>query len=185
MHGAERRDTLVSWLDDENETLRRHAALALGLAGCEGVKCDEAIPHLIKLAQDMSGTTILGGRKYNYPYALSAAVLLDLLGVREAVDVLIPFVADPDYAAEIPFTPCELTEDREDMYFQYTLQGFSALCGLYRRFPEERARIAAAIDGRLNSEDFHISVTGKAANTVRIDYTEKVRALWAACKAEN
>jgi len=185
VHGVELHDTLVQWLSSDEQKLRWHAALALGLAGCEGAKYDEAIPHLLEMAQDKSGETIMGGRKYNYPYALSAAVLLDLLGVREGVDVLLPLVADPAYAAEIPFEPCELTEDREDMIYQYTLQGFSALCGLYRRFPEERARIAAAMDSRLGAEDFHLSVTGKAANTVRIDYTAKVRALWEKCRGEN
>lgn len=184
VHGAALRTKLVQWMADGDETLSRHAALALGLAGCEGVDCAEAIPHLLRLAADKSGRTVNSGRKYNYPYALSAAVLLDLLGVREAVDVLLPLVADPSYAEEIPFDKCELTEDRADLAFQYFTQGLAALCGLYRRYPEEREKIARAVEARIYAEDFRMSVTGKASDTLRLDYTEKIRDLWHSCRGE-
>ena len=59
---------------------------------------------------------------------------------------------------------------------------FGALCGLYKRFPGERGRIAAAIDGRIDREDFNLTVTGKMTRVVRIDYTEKVRTIWKQCK---
>ena len=184
VHGEKLRPELVRWLSDGNEMLSRHAALALGLAGCEGVDCAEATAHLLQLAADKSGRTVNSGRKYNYPYALSAVVLLDLLGVREAVDVILPLVTDPAYTDAIPFDKCELTEDRQDLAFQYFTQGFAALCGLYRRYPEEREKIARGVEKRIFAEDFHLSVTGKASATLRIDYTEKIRTLWKNCRGE-
>ena len=184
VHGAKLREMLVACLSSENENLRRHAALALGLAGCEGTECAEAIPHLLTMAGDKSGRTVNSGRKYNYPYALSAAVLLELLGVREAVEVLLPLAADPSYTDEIPFEKCELTEDRQDLAFQYFTQGFAALCGLYRRFPGERPKIAASVEARIFADDFRLRVTGKASDTLRIDYTEKIRTLWQNCRAD-
>ena len=178
VHGEKLRPFLTEWIAEGREPLLSHAALALGLAGCNGVPCGEAIPHLLIMAADKSGRVPHSGRKYNYPYAISAAVLLEMLGVREAVDAVIPFVEDPGYAAEIPFEKCELTEDREDVIFQYTLQGLIVLCGLGRKFPAEWARIASVIEKRIYAPDFCLRVTGKATDTVRLDYTEKIRGIW-------
>ncbi|MBE6560776.1 MAG: FAD-dependent oxidoreductase [Ruminococcaceae bacterium] len=184
VHGEKLRPQLVSWIESGEEPLRSHAALALGLAGCEGVPCAEAIPHLLVMTADKSGKVPHSGRRYNYPYAISAAVLLEMLGVKEAIDAVIPFVEDPDYAAEIPYEKCELTEDQDDVIFQYTLQGFVVLVGLGKKFPEEWDRIAAVIDKRLYAEDFHLSITGKGLDTVRLDYTDKIRRLWEKCRSE-
>lgn len=162
--------------------LRAHAAFALGLAGTAGYDASAAIPVLLEIAADKSGYVVDSGRKYNYPHAISAAVVLEMLGVREVIDILLPWITDPVYADGIPFTACELTEDLEDHRFQHFLQAFGALCGLYKRFPRERGRIAAAIDGRIDREDFNLTVTGKMTRVVRIDYTEKVRTIWKQCK---
>lgn len=184
VHGAKLREHLVSWIHGEDQALRRHAALALGLAGCAGVPFSEAVGPLCEMAADKSGAMVQSGRKYNYPYALSAAVLLELLGVCEAIPLLLLFVSDPAYTAEIPFAACELTEDREDLAFQFFMQGFAALCGFYRRFPDCRAQIAAVMEKRLNAPDFCMRVSGKATSVVKIDYTEKVRRLWQKCRDE-
>jgi len=178
VHGEKLRPYLTEWIAEGKEPLRSHAVLALGLSGCRGISCGEAIPYLLTMAADKSGRMPHSSRKYNYPYAISAAVLLELLGVKEAINVVLPILADPCYAAEIPYEKCELTEDREDVIFQYTLQGFMVLCGLGRKFPEEWPRITSVIEKRIFAPDFHLSITGKGADTVRLNYTEKIRTIW-------
>ncbi len=184
VHGDVLRPYLTKWIGEGQEPLTTHAALALGLAGCEGVPCGEAIPQLLRMAADKSGRMPHSSRKYNYPYAISAAVLLELLGVKEAINPVLPFLEDPGYAAEIPCEECELMENQEDVVFQYTLQGLIVLCGLGQKFPDAWPCIASVVEKRLFSPDFHLSVTGKSSDTVRIDYTEKICAVWRRICAE-
>ncbi len=180
VNGDKLHDALIQWLESTDRKLRYGAAAALGIAGCRGCDYAPATGVLMKMAADKSGETPVSGRKYNYPYALSAVTLLDLLGVGEALPVILPLVADRGYTDDIPFTPCELFEDREDLHFQYFLNGFAALCGFYRSFPALRDTIRQVMDARLDDPAFLLSVTGKSSKTVRIDYTALVRERWAA-----
>ena len=185
-HGKALRNKLAQWTLSDDKTLRDNAALALGLAGCNGVEYQEAIPVLLEMAAYRDGKMMKSGAAaFNYPYALAATVLLELLGVKEAIPVILPYITDVEYAKYMPFDKCEVIMRQEDLEFQFALQGFAALCGLYAKFPEERDVIARGVESRIFAPNFHLSVIAKQSNVLRFDFTEKVRKLWRECVEKN
>ncbi|MBQ7045666.1 MAG: FAD-dependent oxidoreductase [Clostridia bacterium] len=130
---------------------------------------------LINLALKKDGKKSVTGRKYNYPYAVSAIALLGLNKDKNAVDALLKICCNKDYTEAIPFTRDELYEDRSDFTYLFFMNALMSLKKIAAEHSDVRSKIKDSLKRIVAAPDFKMQVTYKSGKDDRHDYTQTVK----------
>lgn len=152
------------------DNLSDSAVLTLGM-----LDPDKYSDLLIKLALKKDGRKSNTGRKYNYPYAVSAIALLGLNKTKSATDALLKICCNKDYTDDIPFERDQLYEDREDFRYMFFMNALMALKKISEEHIDTREKIKQALKTTVLSPDFKMRVTYKSGKDDRHDYTKTVK----------
>lgn len=166
---AESKTKLLSKLESL-KNLSHGVILALGMLDPQKYS-----KSLISLALNKDGTKSVTGRKYNYPYAVSAIALLGLNADVNATDALLKICCDKNYTDPIPFERDELYEDRGDFSYLFFMNALMSLKKIASAHPGVRNKIKSELSKTVASPDFKMQVTYKSGKDDRHDYTKTVK----------
>ncbi len=163
-------EALVPGLASENQNLRRHTALALGLIGDK-----RAIPVLLEMAQEPDVFIPNSSLKYVYTRATSAIYLLGRLGAVDALDTLMETGKRTDSPYNGSFTPDELYAGEDEVITQHRLFAIRALADIAEKNPEARQRIYRELKGYTDRDAFSVCITLKSNPWRSYELAPKVR----------
>ena len=157
---------LTACLESEDEMLKRHAALALGLLDNKA-----ALPVLRQMVLERDAFIPKSSIKFTYARGVSAAYLLGRTGDADSVELLLDIVRDEGAFDESGFVPDELHTRSDDMRFMFIQNAIASLAEIARRYPEKAEYISAEIRRRLDS-GFDIKIGLKANSFIEFSMTD-------------
>lgn len=164
-------DKLAEWLNDENEALRKHSALALGLIG--DTRACAALREIVAEADIFIPKTSL---KYVQARSVSAIYLLGELGDTSSIELMADILAKNgaifDTAA---FKSDELYAFEGDLRFELVSFSIRALCETAKKHAEQRAKIAKIFEKYVFADSFEAKISLKENTDMVYDFCGELR----------
>ena len=162
-------EKLIPCLESENENLRKHAAIALGLLDNK-----KALPLLRQMAAERDIFIPKSSVKFTYARGVSAVYLLGRMGDSDSAELLLDIVRSGGEFDEHSFTPDELHTRSDDMRFMFIQNAIASLIEIAKLYPEKAGYIQDEICRKLDS-GFDIKIGLKDNSFIEFSMTGILR----------
>jgi hypothetical protein len=171
------RDPLKAWVQDEDETLRKHSAFALAV-----IEDEACLPVLRDMVQERDSLLLQDCRKNNQMRGFMAIYLLGRMKDKEIVPELIRIVCDPEEIANPLYQAGDGIDSAKpkkynDIYFQFFAHSVIALISIGELHSSLQQEIGAALRKALEPGDYMERITHKEYGTYEYSITENIKAV--------
>lgn len=164
-------DTLAEWLNDENEALRKHSALALGLIG--DIRACAVLREIVAEADMYIPKTSL---KYVQARSVSAVYLLGELGDTASIELMADILAKNGAIFDTAdFKRDELYAFEGDLRFELVSFAIRALCEIAKKHTEQKAKIAKIFEEYVFADSFEAKISLKENTDMVYDFCDELR----------
>lgn len=182
--GARARDALRELLTSEDDTTRRHAALALAMTGDTG-----SVDILRSMVAERDGVMLKDCRKHNQQRGCMAIYLLGRLADAGVADTLIDIITDrheperPAYNVEFAMGTRYRIDCFRNEYFQFMTNAVMALIRIGDAHAELRGMIAEAFHAAFDDGSYYDRITTRPRMSSEGCMTLNIRAVSLAAAA--
>ena len=170
--GERIRPALRRWMaQTDNEHLRRHSAIALGLLGDEA-----AIPVLREMVRERDAFFPKTSRKYNQARGYASIYLLGKLEDEGIVPELLSILESREEFSNVS-SDAEFINHDDEYFFQYFTFSMRALFQIAERHRHLRGQVMHAVKRIVQNPDFSLKVTLKPSKTLSFDMADTIRGI--------
>ncbi|MGI2297283.1 FAD-dependent oxidoreductase [Paenibacillus sp. GXUN7292] len=164
-------NSLLNWVNTENENLRKHAAIALGLIGNS-----QALPVLRQIVRERDPYVPQTSHLYSQARGFAAIYLIGKLGDAQMISDLIDILENA-IPYEYESNDRSLVYDDQDIHFQYFSYVWTALLRIGECHPDSRERIEIALHRVLGRSDLSLQFSLHGESGIKHSMQDSLRSI--------